>query len=114
MKILLTALLTALVVATGAGAYVAAVTPGQFAQLKAQVANQSVRLTSLEAAVSTLRSQPSDASTVACLKGEWNQLIYWPQQDFVWNTVYYSGVAPAELNDGILSFRNVTTTMHQC
>jgi len=112
----------ALFFALGGGSY-AAVSAGPTNSVLAQ------RITLLNAKVTTLQAtvahQQQDIQTVAaadkttldstsCLIQQWNNLIYFPQSLFVWNTVYYSGLASSDLSDGILAMRNVTATLHQC
>lgn len=66
MKTVIAAVCAALVTAGGAGAYVASVTPHQFAQLQHQV-------TALQHEVTTLKNQETPiASQVACLRTDWN------------------------------------------
>jgi hypothetical protein len=93
MKAVIASVVTALVVAGGAGAYSAVVTPRQFAALQsrvtalelkagtlqAQVGTLQATVGTLQAATNTLQSSAGSNSTlVSCLQRNWNLLRGFP------------------------------------
>jgi hypothetical protein len=111
------AVVGALVVAAGAGAYNAAVTPSQFSALKHQVQALQGKVSALQGRVSSLESSVSqtsqDASTVACLKKNWNAITIWSWDTYAINSNKYDS---SQLNglpdDSIVMVPTATAT--QC
>jgi hypothetical protein len=93
------AVVGALVVAAGAGAYDAAVTPAQFSALKRQVQVLQGRVSTLQGRVSSLQSSATqDASTVACLKGNWNAITIWSWDTYALNGAKYDSSQVGQLS----------------
>jgi hypothetical protein len=99
MRTLVGAVVGALVLAAGAGAYNAAVTPAQFSALKHQVQVLQGRVSTLQDRISSLRSSGSqDASTVACLKQNWNAITIWSWDTYALNGAKYDSSQVGQLS----------------
>lgn len=113
MKTLIGALVGALVVAGGAGAYTVAVTPAQFSALKHQVQTLQGRVSALQGQVASLESTASaDSSTAACLKKNWNAITIWSWDTYAINSAKYDSSQISQLAaDSIVMVPTATTTM---
>jgi outer membrane murein-binding lipoprotein Lpp len=105
----------ALVVAAGAGAYNAAVTPSQFSALKHQVQTLQGRVSKLQGQVSSLQSsaarESQDSSTVACLKQNWNAITIWSWDTYALNSTKYDSSQVDQLaQDSIVMAPTATAT----
>jgi hypothetical protein len=138
MKTVLTALVTTLIVAGGAGAYVVTVTPSQFAALKRQVGVQGRQEAVLRREVTTLRrqvgalagtasslqsdvsslqtAQQNPSATVTCLQTKWNALTFAPADGFVLNGAKYdsSSAFATQLGNYYLPFYPKAQPLTQC
>jgi hypothetical protein len=86
------------VVAAGAGAYNAAVTPAQFSALKHQVQTLQGKVSTLQGRVSSLQSSASqDTSTVGCLKQNWNAITIWGWDTYALNGAKYDSSQVGQL-----------------
>jgi uncharacterized protein YlxW (UPF0749 family) len=99
MKVLIASLVCALVLAGGAGAYNMAVTPRQFAALKAQVASLQRKVADLQSTTSALQSTVnSSSSTVTCLQKNWNAVTLWSSDIYAINSNKYDAGTVGQLN----------------
>jgi hypothetical protein len=117
MRTLVGAVVGALVVAGGAGAYNAAVTPAQFSSLKHQVQTLQGKVSALQGRVSSLESSANqgaqDSSTVACLKKNWNAIEIWGSDTYAINSAKYDSSQVSQLQqDSIVMVPTATAT--QC
>ena len=124
MKTILASLITALMVAGGAGAYVSAVTPAQLNALKARVSVLESRAAASKASLSTLNAQVaslqqqvgsnSNAATVECLRTQWNTYTggYVPIDAYAINGAKYTGSLEGFPAGSVLWVGVLSTTKH--
>jgi hypothetical protein len=124
MKTILASLITALVVAGGAGAYVSVVTPRQFNALKARVSVLESRAAASNASLSTLDAEEtslqqqlasnSNATTVECLRTQWNAYTngYVPVDAYAVNGARYDSSLTGFPPGAVLWVGVLSTTKH--
>ena len=97
MKTVIACAITALIVVAGAGAYNAAVTPGQFNSLKQQVNSLRSQVSGLQTRVTTLESTSANTASLntltTCLKTNWNAIEGFNPNTYAVNGTVYSSSA---------------------
>ena len=117
MKTVFACAITALIVVAGAGAYDAAVTPGQFNSLKHQVSLLQSQVSGLQTRVTTLESTSANTTHLStlttCLQTNWNALEWFNPNTYAVNGSIYdssSGSVSAFTGLGLLYIKTADFT----